>query len=79
MKVSRTELPDILLIEPDIFRDQRGFFMETWRQPCYEQAGIPGHFVQGNLSFSHKGVLREIALHNEYGRYLLETVLGREG
>lgn len=53
-----TKLPGVLIIEPRVFGDQRGFFMETWQQDRYEQAGLPGRFVQDNLSRSRRGVLR---------------------
>lgn len=46
------------MIEPKVFGDARGFFMETWHQDRYTKAGLPVHFVQDNLSFSTRGVLR---------------------
>lgn len=58
MNVTQTDLPDVLLIEPDVFGDPRGFFMETFQAERYAEAGIPGPFVQDNLSFSGRGVLR---------------------
>jgi dTDP-4-dehydrorhamnose 3,5-epimerase len=58
MKVRRTDIPDVLLIEPDVFGDQRGFFLESWNQREFDRAGIRAHFVQDNLSRSAKGVLR---------------------
>jgi dTDP-4-dehydrorhamnose 3,5-epimerase len=53
-----TGLPDISLIEPRVFTDSRGFFMETWQAERYRQAHIPGPFVQDNYSYSIRGVLR---------------------
>ena len=58
MKVSATELPDVKLVEPEVFGDERGFFMETFRAPRYVAAGIEHSFVQDNLSRSSRGVLR---------------------
>lgn len=58
MKVIETNLPGVLIIEPNVFGDTRGFFQETWRQENYEAIGIRKQFVQDNLSFSTRGVLR---------------------
>ena len=58
MKVITTELPGVLLIEPHVFGDQRGFFMETYHQARYQESGIPDRFVQDNHSRSRRGVLR---------------------
>lgn len=58
MKVSKTELPGVLLLEPRVFRDARGFFFESWNQERYEMAGIDVPFVQDNVSYSARGVLR---------------------
>lgn len=58
MNVSETALPGVLLIEPRKFGDARGFFMETWRENSYREAGIQESFVQDNVSFSQYGVLR---------------------
>lgn len=54
----------MLILEPDVFSDDRGYFLETWSQKRYENVGIPGPFVQDNISFSKKGVLR--GLHFQY-------------
>lgn len=58
MKVTETKLPGVLIIEPRTFGDSRGFFMETWQQERYEKIGIKEKFVQDNLSYSTRGVLR---------------------
>jgi len=52
------EIPEIILIEPEIFGDARGFFMETYKHSDFVQGGINEHFVQDNYSRSAKGVLR---------------------
>ncbi|HDP90411.1 MAG TPA: dTDP-4-dehydrorhamnose 3,5-epimerase [Thioalkalivibrio sp.] len=58
MQVTETKLPGVLLVEPKVFGDERGFFMETYQAERYAEAGIPGPFVQDNLSLSQRGVLR---------------------
>ncbi|WP_378950834.1 dTDP-4-dehydrorhamnose 3,5-epimerase [Pelosinus sp. sgz500959] len=58
MKVIESNLPGILIIEPKVFGDARGFFQETWSQDKYAAIGIKQRFVQDNLSFSTRGVLR---------------------
>jgi dTDP-4-dehydrorhamnose 3,5-epimerase len=58
MKLTPKEIPDVLLIEPDVFRDARGFFLETWHQRKYAQGGITGPFLQDNHSHSRQGALR---------------------
>ncbi len=47
-----------------MFGDERGFFMETWNQTRYEEVGLPPRFVQNNLSFSTRGVLRGLHFQN---------------
>jgi dTDP-4-dehydrorhamnose 3,5-epimerase len=58
MKFTPTSIPDVILIEPRLFGDERGFFMETYRTDLYASAGIPGNFVQDNHSRSRRGTLR---------------------
>jgi len=58
MQVIPTDLPGVLLIEPRVFGDARGFFLETYQAQRYAAAGIPGPFVQANHSHSQQGVLR---------------------
>ena len=58
MKIIPTPLEGVLLIEPDLFKDPRGFFMETFQKQKYAKAGIHCSFVQDNLSFSNKHTLR---------------------
>jgi dTDP-4-dehydrorhamnose 3,5-epimerase len=56
--VTELALPGVLLIEPQVFRDARGFFMETFKRSDYEAAGLPGAFVQENHSRSIRSTLR---------------------
>jgi dTDP-4-dehydrorhamnose 3,5-epimerase len=58
MQVSQLSLPEILLIEPKVFVDPRGHFYEMYQASRYEQYGIPAGFVQDNISWSTKGVVR---------------------
>src|SRR5205807_3677415 len=58
LKFLPTELSGVLLVEPDVFRDARGFFLETFHARKYREAGISGDFVQDNHSRSGKGTLR---------------------
>ena len=58
MNVIETTLPGVLIIEPRVFGDDRGFFLETYSAERYKEAGIPLDFVQDNHSRSSKGVLR---------------------
>jgi len=62
----RTELPGVLLIEPQVHGDDRGFFLETYHAEKYRDGGIPGPFVQDNHSRSARGTLR--GLHGQAPR-----------
>jgi len=61
-----TDIPGVLLIEPDVFRDSRGFFLETYHQRKYAEGGVAGTFVQDNHSRSVRGTLR--GLHAQLRR-----------
>ncbi len=78
MKVIETELPGVLIVEPDRFGDVRGFFQEIWHEGRYEEAGMPGSFVQDNLSLSAHGVLRGLHFQNPNGQGKLVYVLQGE-
>ncbi|MGC8915362.1 MAG: dTDP-4-dehydrorhamnose 3,5-epimerase family protein, partial [Thermosulfidibacteraceae bacterium] len=54
----RLEIPDVILIKPKIFKDQRGFFLEVYKSSVFKENGIDVSFVQDNHSGSVKGVLR---------------------
>lgn len=58
MKISKTSLDGVLLVEPRIFQDERGFFIETFSTRAFAGSGIPEDFVQDNHSRSTRGVLR---------------------
>jgi dTDP-4-dehydrorhamnose 3,5-epimerase len=64
MKVIETAIPGLLVIEPRVFGDARGFFMETWNAAAFAEAGLDLTFVQDNHSRSQKGVLRGMHFQN---------------
>jgi dTDP-4-dehydrorhamnose 3,5-epimerase len=64
--VTPMALPEVLLVQPDVHADQRGFFVEVWQAERYRAAGIPGPFVQDNHSRSLRHALR--GLHYQVGR-----------
>jgi dTDP-4-dehydrorhamnose 3,5-epimerase len=78
MKVIPTRLPGVLILEPKVFRDTRGYFLETWHRDRYAEAGLPAGFVQDNVSFSAKGVLRGLHLQHPSAQAKLITVLEGE-
>jgi len=74
MNIVETAIPGVLIIEPKIFGDARGFFVETFQSARYFEAGIAGPFVQDNLSRSTCGVLRGLHLQNPGAQGKLVTV-----
>jgi dTDP-4-dehydrorhamnose 3,5-epimerase len=58
VNVIKCDLEGLLIIEPDVFGDQRGFFVESWNRQRYREAGITEDFVQDNFSYSRRGTLR---------------------
>jgi dTDP-4-dehydrorhamnose 3,5-epimerase len=64
MKLLPTRLPDVVLIEPDVFKDPRGFFLESWSARKYAELGIATPFVQDNVSRSCRGTLRGLHLQS---------------
>lgn len=67
MKVRNCEiLPEVLILDPRVFHDQRGYFLETYQEERYRGLGLGVRFVQDNLSYSKRGVLR--GLHYQVGR-----------
>lgn len=61
----RLKIPDVILIKPKVFEDERGFFMETYKKSEFERAGIKDEFVQDNHSKSKYGVLRGLHFQKE--------------
>jgi dTDP-4-dehydrorhamnose 3,5-epimerase len=64
MKVTPTALPEVLLIEPAVFGDARGYFYESWSGRRFEEQGLPLMFVQDNVSRSQRGILRGLHLQS---------------
>jgi dTDP-4-dehydrorhamnose 3,5-epimerase len=70
MKVHAGKIPGVRIIDPAIHGDDRGFFMESYSRDRYAEAGVPGEFVQDNVSLSAKGILRGLHLQhpNDQGK-----------
>jgi dTDP-4-dehydrorhamnose 3,5-epimerase len=75
MNVVKTAIPGVIIIEPKLFGDARGFFLETFREERYAEHGIDSRFVQDNLSRSAQGVLRGLHLQNPNPQGKLVSVL----
>jgi dTDP-4-dehydrorhamnose 3,5-epimerase len=75
MNVNQTAIPEVLIVEPKVFGDSRGFFFELYQSERYAASGIPSRFVQDNLSRSAKGVLRGLHIQNPNPQGKLVTVL----
>ena len=80
MKIIDTKIPDVKIIEPTVFGDERGFFMETWNQKRFEElvTGKPTTFVQDNHSKSKKGILRGLHYQTENTQGKLVRVISGE-
>jgi dTDP-4-dehydrorhamnose 3,5-epimerase len=78
LKILETQFPEVRIIEPDVFGDERGFFFESWNARAFADAGLDPAFVQDNHSRSAKGVLR--GLHYQLARpqgKLVRVIAGR--
>ncbi len=77
MKLIFSSIPDVSLIEPHVFVDDRGFFMETFQAQHFVRAGLPSNFVQDNHSGSRRGTLRGLhyQIHQAQGK-LVRVVVG---
>lgn len=73
-----TNLEGVWIFEPKVFGDARGFFMETWNQARYAEAGLDVNFVQDNVSRSNQGVLRGLHFQNPNGQGKLVQILEGE-
>ena len=78
MKITPTALPDILLIEPRVFGDARGFFFESYNRKALSDAGLTAEFVQDNHSMSTRGVLRGLHYQIEHAQGKLVRVTAGE-
>ena len=75
MNVIATDIPEVLIIEPKIFGDVRGFFLETYQHERYAAHGISLPFIQDNLSRSSRGVLRGLHFQNPMSQGKLVSVV----
>ena len=78
MNVIRCDLAGLLIFEPIVFGDARGFFMELWNQRRYGEAGLGVTFVQDNISVSRRGILRGLHFQNPRPQGKLVSVLQGE-
>lgn len=78
MKVTESKLQGVKIIEPQVFGDVRGYFMESWQQDRYKEAGIKETFIQSNVSKSSRGVLRGLHFQNPNPQGKLVYVLSGE-
>ncbi|MCH8567348.1 MAG: dTDP-4-dehydrorhamnose 3,5-epimerase [Balneolales bacterium] len=77
MKLIKTDIEDVVIIEPKIFGDVRGFFSEVYRKSWFDSAGVPSIYVQDNLSRSKKNTLR--GLHYQYRNSQAKLVMATRG
>jgi dTDP-4-dehydrorhamnose 3,5-epimerase len=78
MRFAPTELPEVVLIEPDVHHDKRGFFLETYHEEKYRAGGIPERFVQDNYSRSTRGIVRGLHAQLEPAQGKLVRVVAGE-
>ena len=77
MQIVETTIPDVLLLKPDVYRDERGFFLETYREEFLKEQNIEVHFVQDNLSKSQKNTVR--GLHYQIERQQDKLLMVMQG
>ena len=78
IKVTRCDIEGLCVIEPTVFRDERGYFVETYNRNDFEAEGLDMTFVQDNQSMSTKGVLRGLHFQKEYAQGKLVRVVDGE-
>ena len=76
-EINKLDLPGVLLIQPKRWDDERGFFMETFHKTAMAAAGVTAEFVQDNVSFSRKGVLRGLQKAPHAQTKLVRCVFGK--
>ena len=74
MKVVETRIPGVLIIEPKVWGDDRGYFLESYRSNRYAELGIPERLVQDNQSYSRRGVLRGLHIQHPFAQGKLVQV-----
>ena len=75
MNLVETSLPEVYIVEPKVFGDDRGYFLETWQKTRYADSGLNADFVQDNLSFSQRNVLRGLHYQHKHSQGKLVYVL----
>jgi dTDP-4-dehydrorhamnose 3,5-epimerase len=75
MKVTETKIPEVLIIEPIVHGDERGWFSECWEADRYSAVGIPGPFVQDNMAKSGKDILRGLHVQHPHAQGKLVQVI----
>lgn len=78
MEIEQTPIEGVRVIIPKVFSDPRGYFMETYQRERFEAAGLPGHFVQDNLSHSTRGTLRGLHFQHPRAQAKLVQVIAGE-
>ena len=78
MQIITTAIPDVLVLEPRVFGDERGFFFESWNQREFARLGLPVHFVQDNHSKSARGILRGLHYQTQQVQGKLVRVVAGE-
>jgi dTDP-4-dehydrorhamnose 3,5-epimerase len=78
LNVIATSIPEVLIVEPKVFGDARGFFLESWHQERYAIHGIPAGLVQDNLAYSRRGVLRGLHMQHPHSQGKLVQVVQGE-
>jgi dTDP-4-dehydrorhamnose 3,5-epimerase len=78
MRFTPTELPDVILVEPQVFRDERGFFLESYHAGKFAAAGLGASFVQDNHSRSERAILRGLHLQVRHPQGKLVRVIAGE-
>ena len=77
-KINKTSIEGVYIIEPQVFGDNRGYFMETYKEPDFKAAGLDYNFVQDNQSSSRKGVLRGLHFQINHPQAKLVRVIKGE-
>ena len=75
---NKTEIEGVFIIEPKVFGDERGYFMETYKESDFKEAGLNYNFIQDNQSCSHRGVLRGLHYQKNHPQAKLVRVISGE-
>jgi dTDP-4-dehydrorhamnose 3,5-epimerase len=78
MNLIETSIPGVLIVEPKVFGDERGYFLETWQRERYAKLGLPADLVQDNQAYSTRGILRGLHLQHPHSQGKLVQVMRGE-